>query len=161
VGSVIPQAFNADWIFWDSAELPPKPPPAPDGREPDGRGNDGRDPDGKDPDGKDPDGRDPLGNPPARPLGTVIPAALRHVWTLALPNSPPPNPRLADADALAEALAETEGDDDVVFELPPEQAAKPAVPRVRAKPSTAARTGRVMVFFLWLRRSAVAVVIGR
>jgi hypothetical protein len=70
VGRVMPQAFNAAWIFWPSAVLPPKPPPAPDGLE-----NDGRDPDGKVPDGRL---RDPLGNPPAGRLGTVIPAAFRQ-----------------------------------------------------------------------------------
>jgi hypothetical protein len=139
VGRVMPQAFSAAWIFWPSAELPPNPPPAPDGRE-----NEGRDPDGKVPDGRV---RDPLGNPPGRPLGNVIPAALRQAWTLALPNTP----RLpADADVDGVADAEEVADVDAAFvpELLPEQAAKPAVPRVRARPSAPARRWRVMSFVL-------------
>jgi hypothetical protein len=139
----MPQAFNAAWIFWPSAELPPKPPPAPDGLE-----NDGREPDGNVPDGRV---RDPLGNPPARPLGTVIPAAFRQACTLALPNTPPPKPRLAvaeaDADADAEAGAEPD-DEGVDPELPLEHAASPAVPRVKVSPTTVARIGRFMRFFL-------------
>jgi hypothetical protein len=48
----------------------------PDGRDPDGKDLDGKDLDEKEPEGRD---RDPLGNAPARPVGTVIPAAFRHV----------------------------------------------------------------------------------
>ena len=108
----MPQAFNAAWIFLVSAEFGPNRPP--DGR-PDGAAVPlgallGRDRLGK-PLGRLPDGKNlPLG----RPLGTEIPAALRHAATRgslnrkpprleAAPDEPAPELDLNDPDSDAHA----------------------------------------------------------